>query len=369
MSQGIVPGANAPGQRAEQLQFLRFLAFLNVFIHHADAWNFFGYPASHSGAFAVSFFFMLSGLVTGYGAYGKEIRPTLGNIAGNMWKRIRKVYPLYVLTMLIPVLWSEIPAMVESWDTAGLLQNGKDFLLNLLFLQSWAQGGVRSFNGLGWFLSVLMFLNLTNLPMGWALNRINRSKYRYLLLGGAFCGFWFVTAGYCYVTQGLEMSFWHYSFPPARLGEYLSGMILGYGIRSALHWFSENRVTKLCFTALEIGVLAFWAFSLRRAGNYWMNHIVAWLIPNAMVLTVFTFGKGWISQLFRWRPLAWLGDISFECYLLHQMIILRYMVSNTVAPVPVAGQAFAFFYCLLLTVLLAAMVHKTPLHPGKKEKK
>ena len=46
------------GTRADQLQFLRFLAFLNVYICHAESWLFFKYPASHCAAAAVSFFFI-----------------------------------------------------------------------------------------------------------------------------------------------------------------------------------------------------------------------------------------------------------------------------------------------------------------------
>ena len=33
-------------KRAEQLQFLRFLAFLNIFIYHSDQWNVYGYPSA-----------------------------------------------------------------------------------------------------------------------------------------------------------------------------------------------------------------------------------------------------------------------------------------------------------------------------------
>lgn len=51
--------------REEQLQFLRFWAFFNVFVCHGEQWLFFKYPTSHCSTAAVSFFFMLSGLVTG----------------------------------------------------------------------------------------------------------------------------------------------------------------------------------------------------------------------------------------------------------------------------------------------------------------
>ena len=58
--------------RQEQLQFLRFLAFLNIFITHAEQWLFFPYRSSHCANAAVSFFFMLSGMVAGYSFVRKQ---------------------------------------------------------------------------------------------------------------------------------------------------------------------------------------------------------------------------------------------------------------------------------------------------------
>lgn len=60
--------------REEQLQFLRFWAFFNVFVCHGEQWLFFKYPTSHCSTAAVSFFFMLSGLVTALASFNKDIR-------------------------------------------------------------------------------------------------------------------------------------------------------------------------------------------------------------------------------------------------------------------------------------------------------
>lgn len=55
--------------REDQLQFLRFWAFFNVFVCHGEQWMFFKYPTSHCSTAAVSFFFMLSGLVTALASF------------------------------------------------------------------------------------------------------------------------------------------------------------------------------------------------------------------------------------------------------------------------------------------------------------
>ena len=43
--------------REDQLQFLRFWAFFNVFVCDGEQWLFFKYPTSHCSTAAVSFFF------------------------------------------------------------------------------------------------------------------------------------------------------------------------------------------------------------------------------------------------------------------------------------------------------------------------
>lgn len=354
--------------RVQQLQFLRFLAFLNIFLHHSEEWNFLGYPVQHAGAFAVSFFFMLSGLVTGWAAFGKNTPMTLSGVCAAWWKRARKIYPLYLLTIMLALLPSEFPELAAAGNWPELRAMGKQLGANLLMLQSWPAfhfgNGGYTFNGATWFLSSLAFLWLFNVPGAWLLQKIEKNRGRYVIFGTVFCGLMVAAVCYCRMTQNLDMTYWHYIFPPARLGEYLGGMVLGFAIRSFLFRWDKRRQWRVVFTVLEAAALVFWGWSLRRAGSYWMNHIVAWLIPNIFLLTVFTFGGGWISEIFRTRPLVRLGDISFECYMLHQMIIIRYISTHFMESWRTLDQVTAFCFCLTLTILAAHLLH--PSSAGRK---
>ena len=122
--------------RAEQLQFLRFLAFLNVYICHAEVWLFFRYPASHCAAAAVSFFFMLSGLVTALSLYGREVSLSPGAQAAYMWKKIKKVYPLYFLTTVFCFGFYVLPGIVASGNWQALRGHAGPLAANLLLVQS-----------------------------------------------------------------------------------------------------------------------------------------------------------------------------------------------------------------------------------------
>lgn len=343
--------------RQDQLQFMRFLAFLNVFIAHAEVWLFFPYRTSHCATAAVSFFFMLSGMVTGYSFVRKEqLKFTLKAETSFVWKRLRKIYPLYLATTLIAVIRSDLPVSVISGNLQQLKETGTQLLRNLLMIQAWFPEGALSFNGASWFLSALVFLYVCSIPLGCLLNRLTRSRARYWLFGAAFLGTAFCIVLYSYLTQS-DMFYWHYRLPAARLGEYFLGMIIGYVTTLLRGRISTEHWRRWLFTAAEIFVLAFWYFSLSRPGNYWRNHNVAWLIPNTLLLTVFSIGGGWISQLFRWKPLVYLGDISFEAYLVHYMLIIQLDVNTQMIPPSTAGNVFCFLFCLLLSLILAAVTH------------
>lgn len=346
--------------RAEQLQFLRFLAFLNVYICHAEVWLFFRYPASHCAAAAVSFFFMLSGLVTGLSLYGKEISLSLKNQGTYMWKKIKKVYPLYFLTTVFCFGFYTLPGIVSSGNWTALGGHAKSMAANLLMLQTWVKG-IPSYNGVSWYLATSMFLYLLSLPGMHVLNRVVKRKFPVIWLGGIFFVLMVIITAYCRVTWPYDMDYWQYTLPPARAVEFLMGMILGCGVWYVQPWLSRIKLGKLIPTLLEIGALCFWVFCLRRPGNYWMNRIISWIIPNTVLLTVFTFGLGWISELFRKKPLVRLGDISFPCYLIHNILVVQYVIRNP-APETMAQKVIPFLTCLVLTVLIASRL------TGKKQK-
>lgn len=343
--------------RMEQLQFLRFLAFFNVFITHADTLVPFPYPSSHCGYAAVSFFFVLSGILSGYSLSGKSVSLRPKDQVVYLWRKIKKLYPLYFATVLL-VCMQTLPQLIISRDFAALSAQLQQLSKNLLLVQSWFPGGQLSFNGVGWFLSTLLFLYALNLPLTWLLNKFQGCKYRYWLFSMAILGILGCTVVYCYMTQKLDMYYWHHVFPPARSGEYLSAFILGYMFRALDLPNRKIPVKRIFFTMLEAAVLVYWYIAFHRPGNYWRNLIVSWLIPDFLLCVVFFLGRGGISRLFRWKPLVRLGDISFECYLIHGLILIDYHTRHPNAVYTTLDQAVGFLLCLVLTLVLSLLLSK-----------
>lgn len=343
--------------RADQLQFLRFLAFLNIYIYHTDHWLFFKYPSSHCAFSAVSFFFILSGVVTGYSYYGREIKLGVREYGTYMWKKLCKFYPLYFCTVIFTVLSSNIPELIAAYRFTELQQFLKSLLRSVLLLQSWFQEGYYQFNGVGWFLSNMMFLYLLNLPVMVLLNKLGEKRYWYIL----FPALIFVVAVeivvYCYLTQAYDMEYWHYIFPPARVGEYLIGMLMGVFLCKIKPMLDNVKYNRVIFTAFEIIVLLYWIRSLSSPGNYWRNHIVSWLIPNVALLSVFTVGAGAFSKLFRCAPLLKIGNATYECYIIHQIVIQQYLLFHNSAGTTQSGKVVSFVMCLLVSILFAILLH------------
>lgn len=355
MGEAAVQKRNA---RADQLQFLRFLAFFNIYIFHTEPWMIFPLRLSHLGSASVSFFFILSGLVTGYSGYGKEVKLTLRDHRQYMMRKIWKVYPLYFLTTLVAVTYSQIPELITRMDLEGLRSPLTYLVKNILLIQSWFPKDALSYNGAAWFLSTLLFLNTLNLPLLAGLNRVEKFRWKYVFYLFASLGLTAVTVVFCYMTQEWKMGYWHYRFPPARIGEYVCGMMLGFVIRDLQPRLKQKTAVTWVFTALEVFALVFWVRSQAHAGNYWRNHIISWLKPNMLLLAVFGFGMGWVSRLFRCRPLVAMGDMAFECFLIHMIVVNIFTLLNPGVTDSDAGKVFSLAICLAVTLVLAVMLRK-----------
>ena len=125
-------------------------------------------------------------------------------------------------------------------------------------------------------------------------------------------------AVYNYTLHGINDEFWLYIFPPARLGEYFIGIIIGYYILSIK---KDAGGTRIIFTVLEIAALLQWVFIMMIPAEGWRYRVMEWVIPNVILIGIFAYGRGHLSKLFSKKIFAFLGDVSFECFLLHVIII------------------------------------------------
>jgi len=226
-------------------------------------------------------------------------------------------------------------------------------------IQSWFPTEYFSFCGVGWFLSTIMFLYIFNIPFKYILNKINKFKFKYILYFIVFVISLFYIIIYSYCVRNLNLEFFDYVLPISRIGEYIGGMTAGFVINLFITKIEDHKFNKLFFTILEIlSIIIYYYFIYEY--NYsalWQSKIVHWLLPNFILIITFGFGKGYISQLFKINFFVILGNISFECFLLHQVIIIMYQAINKTPPVSTLGNLFAICFILLITVSMAYFIY------------
>ena len=73
------------------------------------------------------------------------------------------------------------------------------------------------------------------------------------------------------------------------------------------------------------------------------------------------FGRGIFSRLFSVSILRYLGDISFECFLIHQLVIRQYIACGGAPAISIIGNAFSIIFCVICTVLMAGLISNAKL--------
>ena len=263
----------------------------------------------------VTFFLMASGflLATKY-PFEQLDAPSYRRFA---WNHATKLFPLHWLTL---ALWMIVMAILGLLTLKPLT-----LALNATLLHSWSliHAIYFSFNKFSWFLSTLLFCYLCYpLLARWFMPLRLRIKGVILIVPAIILII--VLAG----TDDYSRTAL-YVFPPVRLVDFVIGMVLA-GIcmgtkKPKVLGKSENGTDAelVAIALLSVLVMTFRAYP---SVLPWSDAIL-WWIPIAMILvTSFYYNKreGFIGKILASKPLQWLGDISFEIFMLQGLAALAY---------------------------------------------
>lgn len=143
------------------IQGLRFLGFFMIFIHHSY-WLVTKNEGIGFGARGVELFFVLSGFLMAYHYSNQDVPCSLKSSILYMLKRIKKFYSLHLVTFFAMAIYYLYLHYFSGWHYPG----GKhafyrDVIMNFTLLKSWNEKSMFSFNGVTWFLSVMLFIYLS----------------------------------------------------------------------------------------------------------------------------------------------------------------------------------------------------------------
>lgn len=280
-----------------QLQGLRALAMLGIFLFHS--WLFPG------GSLAVIFFFMLSGFVTYYSQYKKIDNMNLRDSGKWILNKVKKMYPVYFITMIFSIFikWEWVSSLT-------LKQFIEKFSLNLIMIQSCFRNEALNFNSLSWFLSVLFIICIFTIPIIKFMKKLNLRQTIICIVAVLIIQ---------YIINILNVNLFEnmylYSNPAYRIFEFILGMLVA-------QVFILKKLEIKYSTALEvvIGVIFILKYILAYNGLNFIG-LSYYNILFIIAIYIFALGKGSISELLQNRILQYLAKISFEFYMVHELIL------------------------------------------------
>lgn len=324
------------------LTSLRFFAAILIFMLHAT--NHGLLPAAWAERIdfsaAVSFFFVLSGFVLGYAYKGRSYSSRRFYQA--RWAR---VWPAAAVSILL------VPLMLPSSLFLPQPDGGWSIGVVMLFTLSGIQSLVPipdvyfGLNAVTWSISTEAGFYLL---FPWLQRHVQQRPFVVILLTTVLG---FSVAAVAQQLPGfglntLSQPVWQgliYVNPLSRLGEFIAGML-------AAEWFlSPNIQSWLEGIKQERNELRFWLATGSECLCLVSPFLVSRLlnsdsatesltisIPLQLLLLQWIYGfffsvaigmislrLGGISQLLKWSPLVFLGEISYGLYLYHQLLMIR----------------------------------------------
>lgn len=299
----------------KEIDSLRFLFMLMIFIHHVD----FSYGGGCVGTVA---FFVISGFCMALG-YGERLSNSSIDYKSYLKKRVVKLFPMHWLAFLL--VWGISyhfrfhfgPKFLGTW------------FLNASLLQSWVplREVYFSYNSPSWFISDILFLTIL-FPFIYRFLYGLTWKRRLLFLGVCL-------TGYCIVWFSLPHGlrhYWLYIFPCSRLLDYMLGILSAMAFLSIRQ--SNNEVFEKVQKPVILDVII-WLFavgvvlqSMFIPSGYKLYAAIYW--PCIIVLLVAVSLRSTVnydsvaSKVLNNKILLFLGKISFAFYLLHIPVMMAF---------------------------------------------
>ncbi|HTY29397.1 MAG TPA: acyltransferase [Mycobacterium sp.] len=310
----------------------------------------------------VPIFFVLSGYLlfgqwVGAAASGREA-PSLGRYA---WHRLRRIMPAYVVTVLAAYLIYHFrtagPNPGHSWT--GLFRNltlTQIYTDNYMF--SYLHQGLTQM----WSLAVeVAFYVALPILAYLLLVLLCRRQWRPRLLLAGLVGLALISPAWMVLVHTTDVlpdgaRLWL----PGYLAWFIGGMLLTV--------LGAMGVRMYGFVALPLAVISYVIASTPIAGEPTTSPTGLWqaLVKTGFYAAIATLvvaplalgNRGWYASLLATRPMVWLGEISYEIFLVHLVLMEIAMVNVLHWPVYTGSAPVLFVVTLVMTIPVAWLLHR-----------
>ncbi|MGO9383547.1 MAG: acyltransferase family protein [Mycobacterium sp.] len=288
--------------------------------------------------------------------------PSLSRYA---WHRVRRIMPAYLITVLFAYVLYHFhaagPNPGHTW--MGLIRN-------LTLTQIYCNGYLGKYLHQGltqmWSLAVEAAFYVVLPPLAYLLLvLICRRRWRPRLVLAVLAGMTLISPVWLIL---VHTDHW---FPdgarlwlPTYLAWFLGGMALA--VLQAMY------VRCYAFMAIPLAVICYFIVSTPIAGapttspasvNEALFKTVFYAVIATLAVAPLALGgtppiQGWYSKLLATRPMVWLGEISYEIFLIHLITMEFAMVYVVRAHVYTGPMLYLFIATLALTIPLAWLLHR-----------
>lgn len=319
-------------QRLIPIQVIRAIAFILIFLSHVELLS--------TGPIGVSLFLVLSGFCMTYAYLDRPEKIPSPGFVNNVkfsWRKVKKLYPLHVATLLFVALVVFVELILHKASGKEIAEQGAYFIANGLLLQSWIpwRDGYFSFNAVSWYLSTTAF---SYFLFPWVFQEIqSKNKKRITRLAVITLGLMILVA--VILEMGQQDFEWAntllkwgvYICPLYRAGDFIIGLVAGYVFVTlkSLRGGVQHTVAEILTIAFMTVQVIIYSLGAAHAINWTLT--LFWLPTSTICVYLFAVHKGAVSRvLSRSRALVWIGNISGEAFLIHQICIkaAEYVTKN-----------------------------------------
>lgn len=284
-----------------------------------------------TGPIGVSIFLVISGFCMTYAYIDKEDKVPKASVKNNLFftvRKIKKLYPLHALTLALVALIIFADLIVHKVATKEIVEQGAYFTANALLIQSWIpwKEGYFSFNAVSWYLSTVAF---SYFVFPWVFRVIqSKNTKRIIELALTTVGSMAAVSVILGIAQNKfecsnAMLKWvTYIFPVYRAGDFIIGLVSGYVFVVLKKTDNKIRCTIVecvVIILMIIQVIIYTSGSIHATN--WMLSLF-WLPTSVILVYSFAANNGSVSHtLCKSKTLIWLGNISGEAFLIHQIAI------------------------------------------------
>ena len=291
------------------IAFIKFLAMLKIIKWHIYNWEL--KPIDY-GARMCEILFISSGFLVGYNYYEKNMQSNYETSFKYSYKHLRNFYPLVVINTIYNFF---IISKLKKIN----LTNIEILISNLLMINSWSRYSrlASSFNGISWFLSVLLFCYFLVPFLLNGIQNIKRSLKLFILISLIR-----ITTEEIIFKGALNIFDANFHRGPIiRLLEFYLGMLLiptFFRVDIFFVKYKDFYIFKYIVTIFQIILPIFIYYIMILYNN--VLHRCFFILIFSIFVFFFSFDYGYLSDIFSYIIIVKIMNCQMEIYLLQNTI-------------------------------------------------